>query len=130
MTAASYNYGLNGVDRQIGRQKTEFYYNLYLNEETYRFVARILALKEIMQNPKKYGFDLQPDELYKPIPTKKIVVNYEIKDLADFAVKHGINYKILKLVNPWLKDNYLPNKFRNKYVIQIPDKKDFIEDSQ
>lgn len=120
LAAASYNYGLNGVDRQIMRQKTNNYYNLYLNLETYRFIARILAIKEIFEEPKKYGFDLKTEELYPPIETEEKVVNSKIKDLADFAADNGINYKILKLMNPWLRDNYLPNNFKKRYVIKIP----------
>ncbi len=124
LTAASYNYGLNGVDKQIGRQRTNNYYNLYLNIETYRFVARIIAVKIIFQNPKNYGFDLKPEDLYPPIETKEILVNSRIKSLVDFAAKEGINYKILKLMNPWLRDNYLPNNFNKKYVIKLPKESD------
>ena len=125
MAAASYNNGMNGMDRQIYRQKTTNYYNLYLNEETYRFVARILALKIIFTDPKKYGFDLKPEELYGKIETKDIFINTRIPDLANFASKYGINYKILKILNPWLRDNYLPNSFRKQYVIKIPSDNDF-----
>ena len=130
LAAASYNYGLNGVDRQIGRQKTDNYYNLYLNEETYRFVARILAIKEIFKDPKKFGFDLKPDELYPPIETREIVVKSSLKDLADFASKNRINYKILKLMNPWLRNNFLPNKHKKKYLIKIPKDEKFFSDSE
>lgn len=120
LSAASYNYGLNGIDRQIGRQKTGNYYNLYLNEETYRFIARILAIKEIFQNPKAFGFDLDEESLYPRIKTREISVNSRIKDLAEFASDNGINYKILKILNPWLRDNKLTNPKKKKYVILIP----------
>lgn len=120
LTAASYNYGLNGIDLQINRQKTKNYYNLYLNVETFRFIARILTMKEIFSNPKKYGYYLEEDKLYKPIETEEIVVKTPINDIADFAKKHGTNYKVLKLLNPWLRDNYLPNKSRKVYLIKIP----------
>lgn len=125
LTAASYNYGLNGIDLQINRQRTKNYYNLYLNSETFRFVARILAAKEIFTNPKKYGYYLDEEKLYKPIEIKEIVVKSSISDLADFAMKHGINYKILKLLNPWLRDNYLPNKSKKTYLIKIPKGEEF-----
>lgn len=121
LAAASYNFGMNGIDKQIGRQKSRNYYNLFLVEETNRFVFRILAIKEIFSDPWKYGFALTEEELYKPIKTKKIIVKKEIKDLSSFAVEQGINYKILKIFNPWLRDNTLPNPSNKTYYIEIPE---------
>ncbi len=130
LSAASYNYGLNGIDRQIDRQKTTNYYNLYLNEETYRFVARILAIKEIFENPTKFGFILKPDELYPVIPSKKIIIKTGIKNLADFAAQNDINYKILKIMNPWLRDKTLINKFGKSYSILIPESDEFLLENE
>lgn len=120
MAAASYNFGMNGIDKQIGRQKSRNYYNLYLVEETSRFVFRLLALKEILSNPTKYGFYIEKDQLYNPVKTKEVIVKKEIKDLAAFAAGHDINYKILKIFNPWLRDNYLPNRSGKSYSFKIP----------
>lgn len=120
LAAASYNYGMNGIDLQINRQRTKNYYNLFLNTETYRFVARILAMKEIMTNPEKYGYYLKKEDLYQPIQTNEIIVKSSINNLVSFAEKHGINYKVLKLLNPWLRADYLPNKSNKIYVIKIP----------
>ncbi len=122
LAAASYNMGLDGVEKQIARQKTKNYYNLLLNDETFRFIARIVTLKEIFKDPKKYGFYFSNDDLYSEIETNDVKVNYPIKDLADFAKSHGINYKILKLFNPWLRDNFLKNKSRKTYFIKIPNR--------
>jgi membrane-bound lytic murein transglycosylase D len=120
MAAASYNGGMNGVNRRIEEQQVETYYDLALTEETSRYVFRILALKEIMKNPGKYGFNIYPSDLYSPIPTKKIEVDSTITDLANFAKTQGINYKILKLHNPWLRDKKLVNPSKKKYEIEIP----------
>lgn len=120
MAAASYNFGMNGIDRQIGRQRSRNYYNLYLVEETSRFVFRLIAIKEIFSNPFKYGFDIDESELYKSFETEEIVVNKEIKDLALFAKEKGINYKIIKIFNPWIRDNFLPNPSRKVYSLKIP----------
>jgi len=125
LAAASYNYGMNGIDMQINRQRTKNYYNLFLNTETYRFVARILAMKEIMTKPEKYGYYLKKEDLYQPIETNEIIVKSSINNLASFAEKHGINYKILKLLNPWLRADYLPNKSNKIYVIKIPKKREY-----
>ena len=120
LAAASYNGGLAGVNRQITSQGENNYYDLLLTEETYRYVFRILALKEIMQNADKYGFTLRQDELYNGIPTRKVEVDTSITDLAAFAKQQGVNYKILKIHNPWLRDKKLTNSSRKKYVIEIP----------
>ena len=120
MAAASYNGGMSGVSKQIDIQKVTNYYDLLLNDETSRYVFRILALKEIMQNPEKFGFLVEKQDLYSALPTKKIEVDSTISDLASFAIQQGVNYKILKIHNPWLRDKKLDNPIRKKYIIEIP----------
>lgn len=120
LAAASYNGGMTGVGKKIEEQKVVDYYDLALTEETSRYVFRILALKEIMKNPATYGFNIYPTDLYPSIPSKKIEVDSSITDLANFAKNQGINYKILKLHNPWLRDKKLLNPNKKKYEIEIP----------
>ena len=120
LAAASYNGGMTGVTRQIDMQKVSNYYDLLLTEETSRYVFRILALKEIMKNPQAYGFTVMPEELYTNLPVKKVEIDSSVVDLASFALSHGINYKILKIHNPWLRDKKLLNTSGKKYVIDIP----------
>ncbi len=122
MSAASYNVGRRGIEKQIDRQKENSYYNLLLNEETARYVFRILAFKIVMENPEKYGFYIAPEELYQPLPYKEITINGPIENWGDFAHEHKTNYKILKYLNPWLRDNYLTNSSKKEYIIQIPTK--------
>lgn len=120
LAAASYNGGMNGLSKKIEEQKVTNYYDLGLTEETSRYVFRILALKEIMKQPAKYGFSLYPSDLYTLIPTKKIAVDSTITDLSTFALAQGINYKLLKIHNPWLRDKKLANPTKKKYEIKIP----------
>ncbi|RPI69735.1 MAG: lytic transglycosylase domain-containing protein [Ignavibacteriales bacterium] len=120
VAAASYNMGIPGVTKQLERQKTNNYYNLVLGEETSRYIARIIAIKEIMENSTKYGFDIKEDEFYNELPYEEVVVSYPIINLADWATERGINYKILKLYNPWLRDNVLRNKSGKVYTIKVP----------
>lgn len=120
LAAASYNGGIAGITRQIDYQKVTDYYDLLLTEETSRYVFRILALKEIMLHPELYGFNVKKEDLYEIIPTRKIEVDSSIANLSDFALAQGINYKILKLHNPWLRDRKLENKSRKVYIIEIP----------
>ncbi|MEW6654537.1 MAG: transglycosylase SLT domain-containing protein [Bacteroidota bacterium] len=120
LAGASYNLGITGISKQMQRQNSNNYYNLFLNDETYRFVARIIALKEIFKDPKRYGFYFVEEELYTSIETNKLKVNYPIKDLAIFAEEKGINYKLLKIFNPWLRNHFLPNRAGKTYIIKIP----------
>lgn len=120
LAAASYNGGMTGVNKQIEMQQVSNYYDLLLNDETSRYVFRILALKEIMKDPAKYGFIVEANDLYSNLPSKVITVDTTINDLASFAKAQGINYKILKIHNPWLRDKKLINVNRKKYEIQIP----------
>ncbi|WP_026838266.1 lytic transglycosylase domain-containing protein [Gillisia sp. JM1] len=122
MAAAAYNAGNTGVLRQLERQDVSKYYDLLLGEETGRYVFRILALKEIMSNPKKYGFNYDEDQLYKDIPTYQVKVDTAVTDFAAFAKNLNINYKILKIHNPWLRDSYLNNKSGKTYYLDIPEK--------
>ena len=120
VAAASYNMGQDGVQLQRERQKTTNYFNLVLNSETSRFVARIVSLKYILQNPEKYGFDIQAEEKYKPLEFYEETLDSSVADLADYATSLGVNYFILKMYNPWLRDNYLSNKTKKVYVIKLP----------
>jgi hypothetical protein len=120
LAAASYNGGMNGITKRIEEQKVTNYYDLALTEETSRYVFRILALKEIMRQPAKYGFSIYTSDLYTQIPTKKVAVDSSITDLTGFAISQGINYKILKIHNPWLRDKKLVNPTKKRYEIEIP----------
>jgi hypothetical protein len=120
MAAASYNGGMSGLSKKIDEQKVSDYYDLGLTEETSRYVFRILALKEIMKQPALYGFSIYPTELYSPIPTKNVAVDSTINSLTSFAQSQGINYKVLKIHNPWLRDKKLLNPSKKKYEIKIP----------
>ena len=120
MAAASYNMGKNGVRRRIAKQESNNYYNLHLNNETSRYVFRIIAVKEILQNPRKYGFMFREKDLYSMPNYTTVEVDSTIVDLADFAKKNGINYKLLRQFNPWLRSTSLPDKSRRKYIFKIP----------
>ncbi|HIE73272.1 MAG TPA: lytic transglycosylase domain-containing protein [Flavobacteriales bacterium] len=120
MAAASYNKGQNGISRLIEKQGTNNYYNLHLNSETSRYVFRIIAVKEILENPKQYGFIYREKDLYVMPKYKTIEIDATISDLADFATANGTNYKLLKQLNPWLRNTSLPDKSRRKYILKIP----------
>ena len=120
--AASYNMGIDGVAKQIERQKTSNYFNFILNDETSRYLFRAIAMKIIMNNPELYGFSVEEFEKYKPYETYEVEVNSDIKDLALWAKDKGINYKWLKILNPWLRDNTLNVPPGKTYKIKLPER--------
>ena len=120
LAAAAYNKGVNGIERRLRDQNVSNYYDLLLNEETSRYVFRILALKEIFARPKYYGFNFSDSDLYNLRDYKEVKVNYPINNLVEFANTNNISYKELKQYNPWLRDTYLKNGSNKEYVIKIP----------
>ena len=115
MAAASYNLGVNGTAKQAGFQDTESFYDLYTNSETSRYIFRILAFKLIIESPERYGYkNIKP---YPTIKQKIVTVDTCISNLAEFARSQGSNYKMLKTLNPWLRDKFLPNKDSVEYKI-------------
>ena len=121
LAAAAYNRGIRGITNKIKQQKVDTYYDLHLGKETKRYIFRILAVKEIMNNPKNYGFVLKEKHLYTPIRLdNKISIDTPITNIALFAKEIGINYKILKIYNPWLLENHLNNRSKKRYEISFP----------
>ena len=120
LAAAAYNAGNYGVAKRLDTQEVNNYYDAKLPNETERYVFRILALKEIISNPKKYGFEYDDEDLYVLPPTYTVKVDTAITNLASFAKRFGTSYKELKLHNSWLRENTLNNKSRKLYEIKIP----------
>jgi hypothetical protein len=122
LAAAAYNAGNAGIDRRLEEQDVDSYYDLLLGEETGRYIFRILALKEILGNPAKFGFNFTQEDLYHEVPTYEVKVDTAVTDFVRFAQGFDINYKILKLHNPWLREDHLNNDSRKEYLIKIPKK--------
>lgn len=121
LAAASYNAGMSGIASELERQSVSNYYDLLLGQETGRYIFRIVALKEIMTHPKKYGFNFEDNDLYAYAPTYEVEIDTAVADFVQFAKDFGLNYKQLKLHNPWLREEFLNNKSRKKYQIEIPE---------
>lgn len=119
LASASYNRGIGGVRQDMRWQGTDHYFDTDQNNETARYVFRILAVKLIFENPKVYGFDTDKIKLYEPFKTKRVVVKQSIPNLAKWALEKGINFKILTKLNPWLKGNKLTIKNKT-YQLLLP----------
>lgn len=120
MTTAAYNRGVGGVIEDMEWQKTEHYFDTYQNSETGRYVFRLLATKLIYENPEAYGFYPDKMELYEPFHIQKIIVEESIPNLALWANDQGINIKILRKLNPWLKTTKLTVKGGEKFTLLLP----------
>lgn len=118
--AAAYNMGETALNKRIEDQKGSSYYDLNLNEETSRYIFRVLAIKEIMQHPDQYGFHLDEGQQYDPHEYRTISVNESIPNLGDFAIQHGTTYRMLKVLNPWLIDTSLRRAATKSYEIRLP----------
>lgn len=118
--AASYNCGQGGYNAQASFQKTTNYYDLLLPQETSRYVFRILTFKYLMENAKEMGYLLEQEDLYPEFKIRTITVTSTIPNLADFAIRNGITYKMLKLYNPWLRSKSLVVRPGKSFLITLP----------
>jgi len=118
--AAAYNIGISGLARRLEEQQVTTYYDLLLPLETQRYLPRIIALKEILGNPYDYGFTYEQADLYKLPKSRTLEVDSVITNIARFAKNTNTNYKELKLLNPWLRENKLNNKSKTLYKIKVP----------
>ena len=120
LAAAAYNRGMSGIQKKLTTQQVDNYYDLYLGSETSRYMFRILAIKEIMQHPKNYGFIFEKEDLYESIPIKKVGLDTAITNLARFSKQMKMDYNQLDLNKPWMIQNHMNNKSRKYYEIAIP----------
>lgn len=118
--AASYNGGMARISKELDAQQVDSAFNLYLADETMRYIFRMLAIKLIMENPSAYGFNLTAGQLYQPVEYKVVEVNTPVDDWATWAVKQGIDYLTLREHNPWIRSKSLPNKTGKIYKVNIP----------
>lgn len=120
--AASYNGGQNGISKRIENQRQRKAMDLWLVEETSRYMFRILTAKMFFEDPKSFGFYVREKDKYpvEPKPKEIVSVSGPIENLVDFAEEHGIRYATLKGANLWLRDSKLTNKAGKTYEIVIP----------
>lgn len=120
LVAAAYNAGKRRITTSLEEQQVDDYFDLYLNEESSRYVYRILACKWVMEHLQDYGFYLSESDLYQPIDYRKVVVNKAVASWADFAKAQGCTFKQLKEANLWIKGNVLTNSSGRLYEVKLP----------
>lgn len=122
LAAAAYNGGPSRIAEEMSRQRAKTFFDLNLAaDETMRYPFRIVAIKEVMENPADYDYEIEKDHLYPAINEYKTVeVKGPVASWGDFAAEHGTSYRMLKLYNPWLIDSKLTNKEGKTYQIRVP----------
>ena len=122
LVAASYNRGPRGILDALESQQVSSYYDLYLHEQTYRYVFKILAYKLILSDPEAYGFSFSSSDLYHPWELEEVSVSKSIPSLPAWGKKQGVTYKVIKQYNPWITsiDYSLPVKAGTSYIIRLP----------
>ena len=118
--AAAYNCGAAGLSKNLEKQNITSYYDTRLNNETSRYIYRILAVKQIMQHPQEYGFYLRPIDLYPVIPTRNATLSGHNVDIYEFARANGCSYKLFRQLNPWITTEKLTNKTGKTYTVKLP----------
>jgi len=119
LAASAYNAGNKKISDRLSQQDADNYYDLLLNMETARYVPRIVAVKEILTHPSKYGFSFDPEDLYQPIATYEVRVDTPITNITRFAKDNNMTYKAFKNLNPWLREQHLNNKSKKVYFLKV-----------
>ena len=57
LVAAAYNVGDGRLRKQITNQNQDNYYKMKLNQETGRYVYKVISMKQIVEHPKRYGYE-------------------------------------------------------------------------
>ena len=117
------------ISSEKENQQVEEAFDMQLTSETSRYVFRILAMKQFLENPKAFGYTIAHDQFYQTINTKDVTVKESVADWTVWAAQHGISYSQLKDFNIWLRDRKLTNSIGKEYILQIPDKADLIFNS-
>ena len=119
LAAAAYNAGVQRIKTSLGKQQTNSYYDLFLNEETSRYMYRMLATKLIFESPESYGFVIPKAQTY-PFPKNKLVkVSISPIDWVAFAQSQNMSYADLREMNPWIKGYQLSNRNNKVYEVRV-----------
>lgn len=127
---ASYNGGQGRISSELSKQLVDNSYDLYLTEETSRYVFRIMAMKAIMENPRTFGYEISPQSLYQPAECEEVTVSGPVPSWPQWAKDHGITYAQLREENPWIRDKQLTNAAGKTYTVRVPKPKSLKRSTQ
>jgi hypothetical protein len=118
--AASYNAGMQKISNELSKQQVDDSFDLYLVQETSRYVFRIIAYKLVMESPKRYGYRFSRKNLWQPVAYTTVDVTGSVASWVDWAKSKGITYAQLREANPWIRSTKLTNAGGKTYKVRIP----------
>jgi hypothetical protein len=118
--AAAYNMGEGGLSKEMKEQQIENYWELYLNQETSRYLSRCIAYKLIFENHDLYNIRMAATDYYQPINYKEVIVENTIEDLRIYCTENKILYRQFKELNPWLRSIKLTVAANKSYTFKVP----------
>ena len=118
--AASYNAGMQKISGELSKQKVDNSFDLYLVQETSRYVFRIIAYKLVMESPKRYGYRFSRKNLWQPVDYTTVDVSGSVPSWIDWAKGKGITYAQLREANPWIRSTKLTNAGGKTYKVRVP----------
>ena len=118
--AASYNAGMQRITNELSKQQVSSSFDLYLVQETSRYVFRIIAYKLLMESPKRYGYRFSRKNLWQPVDYTTVEVTGSVASWIDWAKGKGITYAQLREANPWIRSTKLTNSGGKTYKVRVP----------
>jgi hypothetical protein len=118
LASAAYNYGEVRLHKAMEVQEVNDYYQLYLPQETQRYLFKIIAAKMVLSDPGRYGFHVQEGDLYPPVEFDKVTVTCSIQTPLQLVAKAAsTHYKQIRDLNPELRSRYLS---KGEHTLAIP----------
>lgn len=123
LAMAAYNAGAGRLREAIENQNSKDFLDLYLPDETERYVFRVMAMKEIISNKERYGVSINDKELYRPVMLAEITLETEKEFHSNVLAKAmEISYRTFRTYNLHIRRYRLP---KGAYRINVPlEKKD------
>ena len=118
--AASYNAGMQKISNELSKQRVDNSFDLYLVQETSRYVFRVMAYKLLMESPKRYGYRFSRKNLWQPVDYTTVDVTGSVASWIDWAKDKGLTYAQLREANPWIRSTKLTNASGKTYKVRIP----------
>ncbi|MGE4520553.1 MAG: transglycosylase SLT domain-containing protein [Desulfobacteraceae bacterium] len=119
LVLAAYNIGEMRIERELEAQSAEGYYDLWLPEETMRYVFRVIAAKIVFENRDELGYSMKESDYYKAWDTKELKLNLNYTVPASVAA-HALDLSLyeFKLINTEIIGDYL---IKGDSYINVPD---------
>ncbi len=115
---AAYNAGAGRLREATENQGTTDFFELFLPEETERYIFRIAAIKEIIMDRERFGIYVDEKTLYKPVLLSEIHLEIEQEThVLTFAKCMDVPYRTFRTMNLHLRKYRIPKGF---YTINVP----------